>query len=142
MIHNTTAINDNNNHTTVALTAADTWAEYYGQYKDDKEPSDEFIKTRIYKFFKTLEAQLKQNNDGKGFYFDDKPSVGDVFVYDIFARFKLVRPDLYKECGFDVLKGFLTRFEEYPAIKAYRASDRYKAVSGKATTGKMGFLSP
>ena len=120
----------------------DTWNEFYGQYQGDKEPTNDFIKTRIYKFFKTLEAQLKQNDGGKGFYFDDKPSIADVFVYDIFVRFKLVKPDLYKECGFELLEGFLTRFEGYPAVKSYLSSDKYKATIGKATTGKMGFLNP
>ena len=45
----------------VALTAADTWSEFYGQYKDDKEPTDEFIKSRIYKFFSTVGRQIEQN---------------------------------------------------------------------------------
>ena len=132
MIHNDIYI--------VALTAADVWSEYFGKYQGDKEPTDDWIKSRVYKFFGVMEAQLKQNKEGKGFYFDDAPSIADVFVYDMLMRFRLIKPDLYKECGFELLKGFVTRFEELPAIKAYLVSDRYKATIGKATTGKMGFL--
>ena len=126
------------------MTAADAFDELWlFHYKHNKEPTEDWIKTRIYKFFKTLQAQLMQNKEGKGWYFDDQISIADVFVYDLLNRFKAVQPKLYEECEFELLKDFATRFEEYPAVKKFLRSDTYRATTNaKAETGRMRFLLP
>ena len=36
-----------------------------------------------------LQAQLKRNNDGKGYYFGDKISIADIFVCDFIWNLRI-----------------------------------------------------
>eukprot|EP01084_Bolivina_argentea_P297524 512595_1 len=123
----------------VALTAADVWSEWFGK----QDPPKEWITKRVYDFCKVLNNQLKRNNDGKGFYFGDKPCIADIFVADFMRRFELVRPQIYKAMDYPELKAHCIKFEQYEPIKKYLESDAFKKhVSEKnlKNTGKMGFL--
>jgi len=124
----------------VALTAADLFTEYWAECnKTDEDIKDDWIKGRGYSFLSVLEAQLKQNNGGKGFYFGDKVSVADLYVADFMRRLRRHKPHLFKECKFEALKGLVERFEALPAMKEYLASEAYLARCGKWDAGKMLF---
>eukprot|EP00483_Globobulimina_turgida_P001915 UN01917 len=115
----------------VALTAADTWSEWYNK-KNKAVGFGKWITNRIGNFLAVLENQLKRNNDGKGWFFGDKPTIADVFVADFMRRYKFSKSDHYETCKFSVLKEHCKRFEEFPQINKYIESEEYKKVCGQS----------
>lgn len=109
----------------VALTIWDMWDEY--AFKKNKAIGfDKWITNRIGSFLNVLQAQLQRNNDGKGYFFGDKICIADIFMCDFMRRYKHSKPQHYKGNKYDLLKKHCQRIEEYPQIKNFLSSERYK----------------
>jgi len=99
--------------------------------EDEKQQTlNEFLNTRFSTFLEFFEAQLKRNNDGKGWFFGNKPTFADVQVADLMRRYELGANDHYKECKFKLLKEHQKRFENVDKVKAFYASNRYPKPFG------------
>ena len=114
----------------IVLTVWDIWDEW--AFKQNKSMGyDKWITNRVGSFLEVFTQQLKRNKDGKEWYFGDKISVADIFVCDLMRRYKYTKSEHYKQCKYDILKSHCHRVEQYPEIKKYLNSERYKLKCAK-----------
>jgi len=105
--------------------------------KDDQKSNEqkqtvlnEFYNGRFASFLELIEAQLKRNGEGKGWFFGNKVTFADIQVADLLRRYELGAPDHYKDCKFKVLKEHHKRFENLDKVKAFYASNRCPKPNG------------
>jgi len=105
--------------------------------KDDQKSNEqkqtvvnEFLGGRFASYLELFEAQLKRNDEGKGWFFGKKATFADVQVHDVMHRYSLGAPDHYKDCKFKLLKDHQKRFEAIDKIKAYYSSNRCPVPNG------------
>jgi len=93
--------------------------------EDEKQQTfNEFLNTRFSSFLELFESQLKRNNEGKGWFFGNKPTFVDVQVDEVMRRYELASNDHFKECKFKLLKEHHKRFQNLDKVKAFYASNR------------------
>ena len=82
---------------------------------------------RLPKFLTVLENNLKQNKEGKEWFFGDKVSIADAYVADFMRRYRGVLGDenFKKLDKYDLLKDHLKRFESLDKIQQFMKSDKF-----------------